>query len=113
MNFLPEVCFVLLIHDCSWFEAQKAQLKLNWEYVSRSEMLHTHGVTIRDFDLENVEDQFLKDIGEQTPHALAALAGSWSAGGLASLWLGVDAVRKHLDSTKQRPRTDAGLEFRA
>ncbi len=97
MHLLPEICCVLLVRDPDWFAVQFRERATNWEYVPLSEMLHNDGAVLADYRLDDVEDQFLENVQDFGPEAAAALAGKWSTGGLASFWLGIDAVRQRLN----------------
>lgn len=90
-NLRPELCCVLLIHDCEWFKSQK--FKPNWEYVSRNEMVRSANTTVSEYDLANIEDEFAKGLAKGDETAEAKLVGKWLPTGLAALWLGVDAAR--------------------
>jgi hypothetical protein len=92
MHLFPEIFCVLLIHDANWYDEQTKRFSMNWEIVSRHEMLHSGGTVLTEYHLDEAENEFLDD-GRMNA---SDIWRTWSPFGMSSFWLGVDAARRHL-----------------
>ena len=100
MNFRPEICFLLLVHDHVWFEKEKKKFRPNWEYVRLSDMRQS-GDAIVEIGLDNAEKDFFERLHGADGRAPDKIAGRWVCTGLASLWLGIDAARARLKALRK------------
>ena len=85
LNLRPEVCALLLVQDPSWWAAQQARQRPNWE--------HDRGRAWTGLRLAHAEADFLRSFG--------ASPGGWAPSGLAAFWLGVDAARRELGYSEE------------
>jgi hypothetical protein len=95
-DMLPDICCVLLIEDPRWYETQRSQFSTNWEYMPLNELLNWSPKGRSKYNFEAVADQFLRGAVQIDDEVAARISGQWVPPGLATLWLGVEAVQEHL-----------------
>lgn len=100
IDWLPQICCVLLIEDPAWYRRQSIRMANNFENVSTSEFIKSVRRVKSEFDFDDFETEFLNIV---RPAATGPqISSRWVPASLASLWLGVKAAREHIyDRTRE------------
>jgi DNA-binding XRE family transcriptional regulator len=103
LDWLPQICCVLLIEEPSWYARLSVDMKNNFENLSRTDFMRSIKAAMTDeFDLDDFESQFLELAEPATTGP--AISGRWVPASLGSLWLGIAAVREYFE--KKRPSAE-------
>lgn len=89
LNFRPEICCALMIHDPGWFESQP--VRLNWEYMSQREIniakFEDGRAPISYFSLQRFDEQLLATDTGAAQSDGSGIVANWVPPGLAALIL--------------------------
>jgi transcriptional regulator with XRE-family HTH domain len=93
MDWLPQICCVMMIDKPEWYKNQELKMANNFENVPKGDFRKATKRARAEFDLDDFEAEFLSMREGRVDGA--AIGGRWVPASLGSLWLGIKAVREY------------------